>query len=156
MPYFFYLIDYAIPIRRLLSSSAQPLSLPSQKQQQPPFLPLSISFIVNKFSHHFHLLKKEKYIIPTIILLLSFTTDNDKSSPEPLPLLLPQHLLSKSLSSLPKQNEIKICNTVDLRFFHHNGNGGKQRRRRPNKATIIVTIAVLLANAILATVNNLK
>jgi hypothetical protein len=43
--------------------------------------------------------------------------------------------------------------TVDLPFFHHNGNGSKQRRWRPDKAMTVVTIAVLLANGILATVN---
>jgi hypothetical protein len=70
--------------------------------------------------------------------------------------LLPLHMSSNSLSPSPKQNEVKICNTVDLRFFHHNGNGGKQQQWQPNKATTVVTIAVLLANAILATVSNLK
>jgi hypothetical protein len=75
---------------------------------------------------------------------------------EPLPSLLLLHFPSNSLSSSPKQNEVKIFNTVDLCFFHHNGNGGKQQQQQPDKATTVIMIAVLLANAILATVNNLK
>jgi hypothetical protein len=57
---------------------------------------------------------------------------------------------------LPKQNEVKICITVDLHFLHHNGNSGKQQQWWTDEATALVTIAVLLANAILATVSNLK
>jgi hypothetical protein len=83
-------------------------------------------------------------------------TDDDELLPEPLPSLLPLHLPSNSLLSSPKQNKIKICKTVDLRFFHHNCNGSKQQRWQPNEATTKVTIAVLFANAILAAVNNLK
>ena len=76
--------------------------------------------------------------------------------PEPLPSSLLSHLLLNSLSSLPKQNEVKICITVDLHFLHHNGNSGKQQQRQPDEAATLITIAVLLANATLATVNNYK
>jgi hypothetical protein len=85
-------------------------------------------------------------------------TNDDKSLLPTLPSLLPSLSLSNSLLSLPKQNEIKMCNIADLGFFHHNGNGGKQGQQRPNEATTLVAIAVVLvlANAILATVNILK
>ncbi len=45
---------------------------------------------------------------------------------------------------IAKQNKGKICNTVDLPFFHHDGNGSKQQRRRPHEATTVIMIAVSL------------